>query len=50
MFLVYTSDIIAGLGNKIDQYADDITLVGVIRSPAMRNEVASSLNQNLAYI
>ena len=42
LFLVYTSDMVVGLENKIVQYADDATLVGVIKSPLMRNEVAQS--------
>ena len=47
LFLVYTSDMIIGLENKIIQYADDTTLVAVVRSPEMRNQVASSLDRDL---
>ena len=50
LFLVYTSDMIIGLENKIVQYADDTTLVAVVRSPEMRSEVASSLNRDLERI
>ena len=50
LFLVYTSDMLIGLENKIVQYADDTTLVAVIRSPEMRNQAASSLNRDLERI
>ncbi|XP_064117688.1 uncharacterized protein LOC135223114 [Macrobrachium nipponense] len=39
----YTS----GLENKIVQYADDASLVGVVKSPLMRNKAALSLNQDM---
>ena len=50
LFLVYTSDLVEGLENKVVQYADDTTLVGVVRSPAMRNQVSMSLNRDLEKI
>ena len=50
LFLVYTSDMIMGLENKIVQYADDTTLIALVRSPEMRDEVASSINRDLERI
>ncbi|MEO1808644.1 MAG: reverse transcriptase family protein, partial [Bacteroidota bacterium] len=50
LFLVYTSDLVEGLENKVVQYADDTTLVGVVKSPAMRNQVSLSLNRDLEKI
>ena len=46
LFLVYTSDMMIGLENKIVQYADDMPLVALVRAPEMRNQVASSLNRD----
>ena len=39
-----------GLENKIVQYADDTTLLAVVRSPEMRSQVAMSLNRDLERI
>ena len=50
LFLIFTSDMVAGLENKIVQYADDTTLVAVVRSPEMRSQVAISLNRDLERI
>ena len=47
LFLLYTSDMVVGLENKIVQYADDATLVGVVKSPLLRNETALSLNRDM---
>ena len=50
LFLVYTSDMTAGLENKIVQYADDTTLLAVVRSLEMRSHVIISLNTDLERI
>ncbi|MEL7079449.1 MAG: reverse transcriptase family protein [Cyanobacteria bacterium J06582_2] len=50
LFLVYISDMTEGLENKIIQYADDATLVAVVRSPEERDQVARSLNRDLERI
>ena len=33
-----------GLENKIVQYADNTTLIALVRSPEMRDEVARDIN------
>ena len=50
LFLVYTSDLAAGLENDLIGYADDHTLIAKIRSPQQRNLVAQSLNRDLERI
>ncbi|XP_064087511.1 nucleolar protein dao-5-like [Macrobrachium nipponense] len=39
-----------GLENKIVQYPDDATLVGVVKSPLMRNEATLSLSRDMERI
>ena len=39
-----------GLENEIVQYADDTTLVALVRSTEMRNQVANSLDCDLERI
>ncbi|XP_066952315.1 uncharacterized protein [Macrobrachium rosenbergii] len=43
----YTSDMVVGLENKIVLVADDATLVGVVKSPLMRNEAALDLSSDM---
>lgn len=39
---MFTSGMAVGLENKIIQYADDATLVGVVNSPPVRDEATPS--------
>ena len=50
LFLVYTSDMAAGLENDLIGYADDHTLVADIRTPQQRNLAAQSLNRDMERI
>ena len=50
LFILYTHDMWFGLENTLVAYADDATLYASIPSPRCRNEVAESLNRDLARI
>ena len=49
-FHTYTSEIFDLVLNKVHGYADDSTLLAVVRKPADRLAVAASLNRDLARI
>ena len=50
LFILYTSDMWFDITNKILAYADDTSLYAHIPSPAMRLDVANSLNEDLSKI
>ena len=41
------SDLVVGVESKIVQYADDTSLVGAVKSPQMRDQVADGLAHEL---
>ena len=47
LFLLYTSELISILENKLVGYADDSTLMAVVLSPGVRVSVAESLIRDL---
>ena len=47
LFLLYTLELFSILENKLIDFADDSTLIVVVRSPGVRVEVAESLNRDL---
>lgn len=49
-FIIFTSDLGISLENELISYADDTTLFSSIQSPSNREEVAASLNRDLAKI
>ena len=50
MFILYTTDMFELVVNRLFAYADDSTLLTVVRKPADRPAVAASLNRDLAKI
>ena len=50
LFILYTSDMWAGLENQLVAYADDATLISVIPSPDQRQMFSDSVNRDLARI
>ena len=50
LFLLYTSELLSILENKLIGYADDSTLMAVVPSPGDRVTVAKSLNRDLARV
>ena len=50
LFILYTNEKIELMQNKPYAYADDSTLLAVVRKPADRPAVAASLNIDLARI
>ena len=50
LFIIYTSDMLHSLENKLVAYADDATLLAVVPSPRLRSVVVDSLNRDLAHI
>ena len=50
LFILYTSEIFELVENRQYAYADDSTLLAVVREPADRSAVAASLNRDLARI
>ena len=50
LFILYTSEMFELVENRPFSYADDFTLLAVIRKPADRPAVAASLNRDLARI
>ena len=50
LFLVYIRDMVFGLENDLIGYADDHSLVAVIKSPQERYEVSQSINRDLERI
>ena len=50
LFLLYTSELFSILVNKLIGYADDSTLMAVVRSPGVRVAVAESLIRNLGRV
>ena len=50
LFILYTSELFSILENKLIGYADDSTLIAVVRSPGVRVTVAESLNHDLARV
>ena len=49
-FILYTSKMFELVENRLYAYADDFTLLAVVRKPADRPDVAASLNRDLARI
>ena len=47
LFLLYTSELFSVLENKLIGYADDSTLIAVVRFPGLRVAVAESLSRDL---
>ena len=47
LFLLYTSELLGILENKLIGYADDSTFIAVVPSPGARVTVAESLNRDL---
>jgi hypothetical protein len=47
LFILYTSDKFDALENTLFNYADDSTLVALIRQPGLRTSVRDSLNRDL---
>ena len=47
LFLLYTSELLSILENKLIGYADDYTLMAVVPSPGVRVAVAESLIRDL---
>ena len=50
LFIIYTSEMFEMVENRLFAYADDSTLLAVVRKPADRPAVAASLNKDLARI
>ena len=50
LFIIYTSEMCELVENRLFAYADDSTLLAVVRKPADRPAVAASLNRDLARI
>ena len=50
LFILYTSEMFEHVKNRLYEYADDSTLLSVVRKPADRPDVAASLNRDLARI
>ena len=50
LFFQYASEMIELVKNRLYAYADDSTLMEVVRKPADRPAVAASLNKNFARI
>ena len=50
MFLLYTSELISILENKLIGYADDSTLMAVVPPPGVRVTVAESLILDLGKV
>ena len=50
LFILYTSEMFVLVDNRRFAYADDSTLLAVVRKLADRPAVAASLNRNLARI
>ena len=50
LFIQYTSEMFGPVENRLFAYADDSTLIAVVRKPADRPAVAASLNRVLAMI
>ena len=50
LFIYYTSEMFELVENKLNAYADDSTLLAVVRKPADRPAVAASLHRDLARI
>ena len=50
LFILYTSKMFELVENRLFAYADDSTLLAVVRKPAGRPDVAASLNRDLARI
>ena len=50
LFLLYTSELFALFENKLIGYADDSTLMAVVRSPGVRVAVAESLIRDLGRV
>ena len=49
-FLLYTSEILFILENKLICYADDSTLIAVVPSPGVRVTVAESLSRDIVKV
>ena len=49
-FIIYTSGMFELVENRLFAYADDSTLLVVVRKPADRPAIAASLNRDLAKI
>ena len=50
LFILYTSEMFELVENRLYAYADDSTLLAVVRKPADKPAVAASLNRDLARI
>ena len=50
LFVLYTNETFELVENRLYAYADDSTLLTVLRNPADRPAVAASLNRDLARI
>ena len=50
LFILYTSEMFELVENRLYAYADDSTLLAVVRKPAARPAVAAFLNKDLARI
>ena len=50
LFLLYISELFSILENKLIGYADDSTLMAVVRSPGIRVTVAESLISDLGRV
>ena len=50
LFILYTSEMFELAENRLYAYADDSTLLAVVRKPADRPAVAATLNRDLAMI
>ena len=50
LFILYTSEILELVENRLYAYADDFTLLAVVHKPADRPAVAACLNRDLARI
>ena len=50
LFILYTSELVSILQNKLIGYTDDSTLIGVLPSPGIRVTVAESLIRELARV
>ena len=50
LFMLYTSEIFELVENRLYAYADDSTLLAVVRKPADRPAVPASLNRYMAGI
>ena len=48
LLFIYTSEMFELVENRLYAYADDSTLLPVVRQPADRPDVAASLNRDLA--